>query len=138
MKSPPEAPAGPITVLIADDHPLVREGLAAIFKSQNDITVIAEASNGEEALELCNRHLPDVLLLDLRMPKKDGLQVMTELVAQRATKPRIMVMTTYQSEEDIRRALQAGAKGYLVKGTALQKIRDSVRTVVAGKSLAMQ
>ena len=99
--------------------------------------VIAEASNGEEALELCNRHLPDVLLLDLRMPKKDGLQVMAELLARKATKPRIIVMTTYESDEDIRRALQAGAKGYLVKGTAPQKIRDLVRTVAAGKSLAM-
>jgi DNA-binding NarL/FixJ family response regulator len=69
VKSPPEASAGPITVLIADDHPLVREGLAGIFKSQNDIRVVAEATNGEEALELCNRHLP-VVLLDLRMPKK--------------------------------------------------------------------
>ena len=66
-----------ISVLIADDHPVVREGLAAIFKSQKDIKVVAEATNGEEALELCNQHAPDVLLLDLRMPKKDGLQVMT-------------------------------------------------------------
>jgi len=137
MKSPPEASTGPVTVLIADDHPLVREGLAAIFKSQNDIRVVAEATNGEEALELCNRHLPDVLLLDLRMPKKDGLQVMAELLAQRVTKPGVIVMTTYESEEDIRRALKAGAKGYLVKGTAPQKIRDSVRTVAAGKSLAI-
>src|ERR1700751_5365362 len=125
MKSSREVPTGPITVLIAADHHLRREGLAAIFKSQNDIRVIAEASNGEEALELCNRHLPDVLLLDLRMPKKDGLQVMAELLARKATKPRIIVMTTYESDEDIRRALQAGAKGYLVKGTAPQKIRDS-------------
>jgi DNA-binding NarL/FixJ family response regulator len=137
MKSPAEASTGPITVLIADDHPLMREGLAAIFKSQNDIRVIAEATNGEEVLELCNRHLPDVLLLDLRMPKKDGLQVMAELLAQRVTKPRVIVMTTYESEEDIRRALQAGAKGYLLKGTAPQKIRDSVRIVAAGKSLAV-
>ena len=137
MKSSREVPTGPITVLIADDHPLVREGLAAIFKSQKDIKVVAEATNGEEALELCNRHLPDVLLLDLRMPKKDGLQVMAELLARKATKPRIIVMTTYESDEDIRRALQAGAKGYLVKGTAPQKIRDLVRTVAAGKSLAM-
>jgi two-component system NarL family response regulator len=137
MKSPPEASTGPITVLIADDHPLVREGLAAIFKSQSDISVVAEATNGEEALELCNRHLPDVLLLDLRMPKKDGLQVMAELLAQRVTKPRVIVMTTYESKEDIRRALQTGAKGYLVKGTAPQKIRDSVRRVAAGKSLGV-
>jgi DNA-binding NarL/FixJ family response regulator len=118
MKSPPEAPTGRIPFLIADDHPLVREGLAAIFKSQKDIRVVAEATNGEEALELCDQHLSDVLLLDLRMPKRDGLQVMAESLAQRVTKPRVIVMTTYESEEDIRRALQAGAKGYLVKGTA--------------------
>jgi DNA-binding NarL/FixJ family response regulator len=113
MKSPPEASTDPITVLIADDHPVVREGLAAIFKSQNDIRVVGEATNGEEALDLCNRHLPDVLLLDLRMPKKDGLQVIAELLARRAAKPRVIVMTTYESEEDIRRALKVGAKGYL-------------------------
>jgi DNA-binding NarL/FixJ family response regulator len=135
MKSPREALTDPITVLIADDHPVVREGLAEIFKSQNDIRVVAEATNGEEALELCYRHLPDVLLLDLRMPKKDGLQVMAELLAQRVAKPRVIVMTTYESEEDIRLALKAGAKGYLVKGTAPQTIRESVRTVAAGKSL---
>jgi YesN/AraC family two-component response regulator len=87
MKSPPEASTDPITVLIADDHPVVREGLAAIFKSQNDIRVVGEATNGEEALDLCNRHLPDVLLLDLRMPKKDGLLVIAELLARRAAKP---------------------------------------------------
>lgn len=124
-----------INVLIADDHPVVREGLAAIFKSQEDIKVVAEATNGEEALELCNQHAPDVLLLDLRMPKKDGLQVINEVTARRLAKPRIIVMTTYESEEDIRRALKAGAKGYLVKGTAPQQIRESVRRVAAGETL---
>lgn len=124
-----------ISVLIADDHPVVREGLAAIFKSQEDIKVVAEATNGEEALELCNQHAPDVLLLDLRMPKKDGLQVINEVTARRLAKPRIIVMTTYESEEDIRRALKAGAKGYLVKGTAPQQIRESVRRVAAGETL---
>jgi two-component system, NarL family, response regulator len=135
MKSSPESSADVISIVIADDHPVVREGLAAIFKSQNDIKVVAEAANGEEALELCNHHLPDVLLLDLRMPKKDGLQVITELAAHRASRPRVIVMTTYESEEDIRRALKAGAKGYLVKGTAPQQIRESVRRVAAGESL---
>src|SRR5246127_3354236 len=124
-----------ITIVVADDHPVVREGLVAIFKSQKDMKVLAEATNGEEALELCNRHLPDVLLLDLRMPKKDGLQVITELMAQRVGKPKVIVMTTYQSEEDIRRALKAGAKGYPVKGTAPQQIREAVRAVAAGESL---
>jgi two-component system, NarL family, response regulator len=135
MKSSPESSAAAITVVIADDHPVVREGLAAIFKSQSDINVVAEATNGEETLELCQQHHPDVLLLDLRMPKKDGLQVITELAARRVSKPRVIVMTTYESEEDIRRALKAGAKGYLVKGTAPQQIRESVRTVAAGESL---
>jgi two-component system, NarL family, response regulator len=135
MKSSPESSADVITVVIADDHPVVREGLVAIFKSQNDIKVVAEATNGEEALALCDHHLPDVLLLDLRMPEKDGLQVITELTARRLSKPRVIVMTTYESEEDIRRALKAGAKGYLVKGTAPQQIRESVRRVAAGESL---
>jgi two-component system NarL family response regulator len=133
MKSPPTSSTKVISVLIADDHPVVREGLAAIFKSQKDIKVIAEATNGEEACELCQKLSPDVLLLDLRMPKKDGLQAITELMARGATKPRIIVMTTYESEED--RALKAGAKGYLVKGIAPQQIREAVRKVAAGESL---
>ena len=134
MKSDSPSATNAISVLIADDHPVVREGLAAIFKTQKDIKVVAEATNGEEALELCNQHSPDVLLLDLRMPKKDGLQVITELAA-RPSKPRTIVMTTYESEEDIRRALKAGAKGYLVKGAPPQQIRESVRRVAAGESL---
>lgn len=135
MKSPSTPPTKVITVLIADDHPVVREGLVAIFKSQKDIKIIAEATNGEEACELCKQLTPDVLLLDLRMPKKDGLQAIVELMAPGATKPRIIIMTTYESEEDIRRALKAGAKGYLVKGTAPQEIREAVRKVAEGESL---
>jgi DNA-binding NarL/FixJ family response regulator len=135
MKSPSTSPTKIITVLIADDHPVVREGLATIFKSQKDIKVIAEATNGEEACELFEQLSPDVLLIDLRMPKKDGLQAITELMARGATKPRIIVMTTYESEEYICRALSAGVKGYLVKGTAPQQIREAVRKVAAGECL---
>jgi DNA-binding NarL/FixJ family response regulator len=124
-----------ISIVIADDHPVVREGLVAIFKSQKDMKVIGEATNGEEAVELCNRHLPDVLLLDLRMPRKDGLHAITELTTLRVGKPRVIVMTTYESEEDIRGAMKAGAKGYLVKGTPPQQIRESVRRVAAGDAL---
>jgi len=124
-----------ITIVIADDHPVVREGLVEIFKSQKDIKVVAEASDGEEALALCNRLCPDVLLLDLRMPRKDGLQAITELAECRIGNPRVIVMTTYESEEDIRRALKAGAKGYLVKGTPPQQIRESVRRVAAGEAV---
>lgn len=124
-----------ITVLIADDHAVIREGLAAIFKSQNDINVIAEANNGREALELCGEYSPDILLLDLRMPEKDGLQVINELAARRVCRPRIIVMTTSESEDDIRRAFRAGAKAYLIKGTAPQEIRQAVRRVASGERL---
>ena len=135
VKPSSDPDAAVITVMIADDHPVVREGLAAIFKSQKDIKVIAEATNGEEACELYDQFLPDVVLLDLRMPKKDGLQVITDLAERKGPKARIIVMTTYESEEDIRRTLKAGAKGYLAKGTAPQEIRDAVRKVAGGDSL---
>src|SRR4029077_18354543 len=107
----------PIRVIIADDHPAIREGLAAIFRSQNDIEVVAEATDGEEACELYDQLSPDVLVLDLRMPKKDALQVVIELTSSpRAPKPRIIVMATYEEEED-HRTLNAGARGYvLTKG----------------------
>jgi two-component system NarL family response regulator len=78
---------------------------------------------------------PDILILDLRMPKKDGLQVVTELMSHGEPKPRIIVMTTYESEEDVRRALKAGAKGYLVKGADPRQIREAVRKVAAGQAL---
>lgn len=135
MKLSTESSTAPISVVIADDHPVVREGLAAIFKSQDDIKVVADATNGEEALEICNRHFPDVLLLDLRMPRKDGLQVMAELGSRAAFRPRVIVMTTYDSEDDIRRSVKSGAKGYLVKDAAPQQIRESVRRVAAGGSV---
>jgi DNA-binding response OmpR family regulator len=123
-----------ISVLIADGHPVIREGLIAIFESQKDIKVLAEATDGEQTCELCYRLCPDVLLLDLRMPRKSGFQVITELASSRVTKPRIVAMSTYESEEDRCRALMAGADAYLVKGTAPQQIREAVRGVAIGDS----
>ena len=110
--------------MIADDHPVVREGLVEVFKSQTDIKVVAEATNGEGTLEMCKQHLPDVLLLDLRMPRKDRLQVMTELAGRSVSGPAVIVMTTYDSEDDIHRSLKTGAKGYLVKDIAPEQIRN--------------
>jgi two-component system, NarL family, response regulator len=124
-----------IRVLIADDHPVIREGLAAILRSEKDIKVVAEATDGEEACKLYDRHSPDVLILDLRMPKKDGLEVVTELMSSRRPKPRIVVMTTYETEEDVRRTLRAGAKGYLVKGALSEQILETVRRVAGGEAL---
>jgi two-component system, NarL family, response regulator len=114
---------------------VVRNGLAWILNSQKDIKVVAEAANGEEACELYDRFTPDVVMLDLRMPKKDGLQVIAELTSHGLHRPRIIVMTTYESEEDIRQALSAGAKGYVVKEASRQQIREAVRKVAAGQSL---
>ena len=136
MKSSAKAATHQIRVIIADDHPVVLAGLSAMLRSQKDIKVVAEATDGAEVCELYDQLSPDVLMLDLRMPRKDGLQVVTELMSRhRAPKPRIIVMTTYESEEDVRRALQAGAKGYLVKGAGAQQIREAVRKVAVGESL---
>lgn len=127
--------ANVIRVLIADDHPVVREGLAAILRSEPDIRVVAEATDGVHACALYDQHLPDVVILDLRMPRKDGLQVVTELMSSRRPKPRIIVMTTYETEEDVRRALQTGAKAYLVKGALPEQILETVRRVAGGEAL---
>jgi two-component system NarL family response regulator len=125
----------PIRVIIADDHPAIREGLAAVFRSQNDIKVVAEAADGEEACQLYNQLSPDVLLLDLRMPKKDALQVVIELMSSpRAPKPRIIVMATFEEEEDIHRTLSAGARGYVLKAGRPEYIRQAVRTAAGIES----
>src|SRR3977135_4086372 len=104
MKS---SPTNVIRVLIADDHPVVREGLAAILCSEPDIQVVAEATDGAHACALYDRYLPDVGILDLRMPRRDGLQVVTEPTSSRRPKPRIIVMTTSEPEDDVERALPA-------------------------------
>jgi two-component system, NarL family, response regulator len=136
MKSFAKTATNQIRVIIADDHPVVLAGLAAMLRSQKDIKVVAEATDGVEVCELYDQLAPDVLMLDLRMPKKDGLQVVTELMSRSGVpKPRIIVMTTYESEEDVRRALRAGAKGYLVKGADAQQIRQAVRKVAQGEAL---
>jgi len=114
---------------------VVREGLGAILRSDSDITVVAEAANGEEACNLYDLHDPDIVMLDLRMPKKDRLQVINELIGSRRPKPRIIVMTTYETEEDIRRVLLAGAKGYLLKGALSEQILETVRKVAQGEAL---
>jgi|ERR1700722_14217266 len=123
-----------IRVIIADDHPVVREGLTAIFGTQNDIEVVAEATDGEEACQLYDQFFPDVLMLDLRMPNKDGLQAVTELMSRpRMPKPRIIMMATYEGEEDIPRTLKAGAKSYVLKASTPQFIRQAVRTAAQGE-----
>jgi DNA-binding NarL/FixJ family response regulator len=122
-----------IRILIADDHPIVREGLVTILALQNDLKIVGQARDGEEACLLYDELSPDVLILDLRMPKKDGQEVVSELMSRRP-RPRIVVLTNSAKEEDLRRALIAGAKGYLLKGAEPQQVWDTVREVSAGKS----
>jgi len=128
-------PLDQIRIVIADDHPVARQGLSAILGSLDNVEVVAEAADGEEACELYRRHAPDVLLVDLRMPKKDGIQVVDELMSGQRPKPRVIVITTYEDEEDIRRAIRAGARGYLVKAANSEQIKQTVRAVAAGRSL---
>jgi two-component system NarL family response regulator len=124
----------PITVVVADDHPVILEGLTKILKSQRDIRVVASVADGEEVTKLYYQFLPDVLILDLRLPKKDGLQVLNELIARGTCRPRVIIMTTFDCEEAIFETVRAGAKGYLVKVADPQEIREAVRRVAKGET----
>ena len=125
------APHGLIRVGIVDDHPVVRDGLAAILGLQPDIKVVGEAATGREACALFDRQRPDVLLLDLKMPGMDGLEVVQTLCAAHP-EARIVILTTYGGDEDIFRSLKAGARGYLLKDAPRQQILEAIRTVHAG------
>jgi DNA-binding NarL/FixJ family response regulator len=128
------SPKPRIRVLIADDHGVVREGLVSMIRrNKADMTVVGEAGTGREAVELWNEHRPDVTLLDLRMPELDGVDVIKEI---RATdeKARIIILTTFDGDEDIYRAIQAGAKGYLLKDVPREALMDSIRRVHAGET----
>src|SRR5437868_2235872 len=122
-----------IRLLIADDHALILEGLAATIGRQDDMTVVAKASNGREAVELWKTHHPDVSLLDLRMPILNGVGVIKE-VRDLEVSARVIVQTTYDTDEEIYQAIRAGAKGYLLKDAPLEELLDSIRRVHAGET----
>jgi len=122
-----------IRILIADDHSVVREGLVSLVKRKSDMTVVAEASNGREAVNLWKEHRPAVALLDLRMPELDGVGAIKE-IRELDPNAHILVLTTFDGDEDIYRAIKAGAKGYLLKDTAREALMDSIRRVNAGET----
>ncbi|HYY29526.1 MAG TPA: response regulator transcription factor [Chthoniobacterales bacterium] len=123
-----------IRVLIADDHGVVREGLASMInRNRADMTVVGEASNGREALELWKQERPDLTLLDLRMPELDGVEVIKEIRA-RDKSTRIIVLTKFDGDEDIYRAIRVGAKGYLLKDITREALMDSIRRVHTGET----
>ncbi|QEE31469.1 response regulator transcription factor [Terriglobus albidus] len=121
-----------IKVLTVDDHPLLREGIAAVLEGEQDVELVAEAANGQEAIELFRRHRPDVTLMDLQMPGMNGIET---IVAIRSEFPdaRFVVLTTYQGDVQAFRALKAGASGYLLKSMLRKDLLETIRAVNAGK-----
>jgi len=121
-----------IQIVVADDHPIVREGIVANLKQHRDMKVVAEGNDGDEALALIKRHLPDVALLDLRMPRMDGLAVLAEVNALHL-QTKVIVMTTFENQEDIQQAMKAGARAYLLKDCSQQTLLDAIRRVYLGE-----
>lgn len=119
-------------VLIADDHPVVRAGLAAVLVQQAEMELVAEADNGERAVALYREHRPDVCLMDLRMPVMEGVEAIRTIVNE-FPGARILALTTYEGDADIRRALEAGARGYLLKDMLLTDVIGAVRAVHRGE-----
>ena len=126
------ASSGPIRILTVDDHPLLRAGIEALVSSQADMRVIAESSNGRDAIQQFRKHRPDVTLMDLQMPEMSGTDA---IIAIRGEFPdaRIIVLTTYAGDVQALRALQAGARGYLLKDAVQEELLDTIRAVHAGR-----
>jgi len=122
----------PRRVLVVDDDPVVRFGLSMMLRGANDLDVVAEAGDGAEALLMVAEHAPDVVLMDIRMPGMDGLEATERLLAQ-PSPPRILVLTTFDADESVLRALGAGAAGFLLKDTPPDELVDAVRAAAAGR-----
>jgi two-component system NarL family response regulator len=127
------APARRASVLLVDDHALLRMGVANIINQEPDLRVVAEAGNGVEALDAFDRHRPDVTLLDLRMPIMEGVEAIRR-IRERDPQARVVVLTTYDTDEEISRALKAGAKAYVLKDIAADHLVACIRDVLDGKT----
>lgn len=120
-----------IRIIVADDHPVVRQGLATIIERELDMSVVGQASNGWEAKELFCKKRPDVVLMDLRMPKLSGAAAIQNICTDNSAN--VIILTTYDGDEDIYNGIQAGAKGYLLKDTEPEEILYAIRTVASGQ-----
>ena len=124
-----------IRVLIADDHAVVRQGLRTFLDLQDDIEVVAEAADGAEAIAEVTRHRPDVLILDIQMPKLDGLEVVERIASQPDSVTAVLILTTFDRDDYVYRALTAGAAGFLLKDVPRSQLLDAIRTVARGDEL---
>lgn len=121
-----------IRILTVDDHPLLRKGIAALVNAEPDLKLVAEASNGKEAIDAFRSHRPDVTLMDLQMPGVDGLEAI-ETIRREFPEARIIVLTTYSGDTQVLRALKAGARGYVLKGHVHKELLDTIRAVHVGQ-----
>jgi DNA-binding NarL/FixJ family response regulator len=125
----------PVRIVVADDHQVVRDGFAELLNTQPDFTVVATASDGGEAIRICGQLHPDVVLMDIRMPRVDGIEATRHLAAAPTHRPRILVLTTFDLDEYVYDALRAGASGFLLKDGTAERLFDAVRVVAAGDAL---
>ncbi|WP_427870307.1 response regulator [Leucobacter luti] len=123
-----------IRVLVVDDHPIVRGGISGLLETEPDFAVVGEAASGEEAIELVASSAPDVVLMDLRMPGIGGVEA-TRAIARGDGSPRVLVFTTYEDDDQILAAIEAGASGYLVKAAPAEELAAGVRAVAAGQTV---
>ena len=123
-----------IGIVVADDHEVVRAGFAAILDTQPDFTVLGTAADGAEAIRTCQEHRPDVVLMDVRMPGMDGIEA-TRLLRSADSGPRVLVLTTFDLDEYVYDALQAGASGFLLKDVTAERLFDAVRVIAEGEAL---
>jgi|SRR5215469_2016761 len=122
----------PISVLVVDDHPVVRRGIAALIATESDMSVVGEATTGREALRQFRTHRPDITLMDLQMPEMSGFDAISAIRAE-SPEARIIVLTTYVGDVQVLRALKAGARGYLLKNSLHRELLETIRAVHAGK-----
>ena len=134
MSDPTATGSHPIRILIVDDHPIVRDGIRGIFAGDTEFEVVAEAADGAEAVARTRAYRPDVVLMDLRMPKVDGVAA-TRAIVDQGLGARVLILTTYDTEADVLPAIEAGATGYLLKDTPRDDLRRAVRAAAAGESV---